>query len=173
MSSACGIRREPGTRMLCHTIYLQVVKVHWFNYSICWVSNVHSSRSLHFRSSFRKPKSFRSLSICANATVTQELKQLDILYKDLHHETFEIRRRVPRVEKLTKFKKNTYLSLSLLFDPPMHCPKGCACTTQFLSLFLSFSLSLSLSLSLYLHLQKHFGSRSDPNGISGKNVSSI
>ena len=42
--------REPGTCML------------WFNYSISRVSYVHSSRA-----SFRKPKHFRSLSICANA----------------------------------------------------------------------------------------------------------
>ena len=45
--------REPGTCMLCYSIYLQVVKVHLFNYSISRVSYVHSSRttdeSLHFR----------------------------------------------------------------------------------------------------------------------------
>ena len=44
--------REPGTCMLCHSIYFQVVKVHLFNYSISWVSYVHSSRttdeSLHY-----------------------------------------------------------------------------------------------------------------------------
>ena len=62
---------------------------------------------------------------------------------------------------MTKFKKNTYLSLSLslsLFTylPIRRCTlifaKVCACT------------SLSLSLSLFTFAKKRFGSRSDPNG---------
>ena len=52
---------------------------------------------------------------------------------------------------MTKFKKNTHLSLSLLVDLSMHFdfPER-MCMYQ------------SLSFFLYLHLQKRFGSRSDP-----------
>ena len=55
---------------------------------------------------------------------------------------------------MTKFKKNTHLSLPLnlsICRCTLIFPKGCACT--------------SIYLFLYLHLQKRFGSRSDPNGI--------
>ena len=58
---------------------------------------------------------------------------------------------------MTKFKKNTHTSLSLLVDPPMlfDSPER-MCMHQ--------TLSLSEALS-YSHLQIRFGSRSDPNGI--------
>ena len=57
---------------------------------------------------------------------------------------------------MTKFKKNTYLSLSLLVDLSMHFdfPRN------------NVHVPVSLSFSLHLHLQK-------PEWNSGKNVSSI
>ena len=57
---------------------------------------------------------------------------------------------------MTKFKKNTSLSLSLslLVDLSMHF--------DFPEMMCMYQ---SLSFFFYLHLQKRFGSRSDPNGI--------
>ena len=88
-------------------------------------------------------------------TVTQgHLVRSEFLQRSTRN--FEIRRRVLRVKKMTKFKKkHTHISLftcrsadALCFHAPVHAP-----------------VSLSLSLSLHLHLQKWFRSRSDPNGI--------
>ena len=114
--------------------------------------------SLRFRSSFRKPKRFHLLSICANAfyNVLQLLKDISSIRffcKDIH-KTLKYVDKFSEL-KMTKVKKElTHLSLSLYLSI-CRCTliflKGCACT--------------SLTLFLYLHLQKRFGSRSDLNGI--------
>ena len=114
--------------------------------------------SLRFRSSFRKPKRFHLLSICANAVynVLQLLKDISSIRffcKDIH-KTLKYVDKFSEL-KMTKVKKElTHLSLSLYLSI-CRCTliflKGCACT--------------SFTLFLYLHLQKRFGSRSDPNGI--------
>ena len=128
--------------MLCYTIYLQVVKVHLFNYSISRVSYVHSSRttdeSLHFWKSkyFRKPKRIRAPM--PTSTSKQSLKDLSydqILFAKICRRNFEIRRRVLRVKKWRNSERtHTHL------DPPMHFdfPER-MCMHQ----------SLSLSLSLF------------------------
>ena len=121
--------------MLCHSINLQVVKVHLFD------------PIATLRSSFRKPKRFRLLSICANAVynVIQSLKDISSIRtfcKDIH-ETLKYVDEFSELKKMTKFKKNTSLSLSLslLADLSMHFdfPER-MCMYQ----------SLSLSLSLYI-----------------------
>ena len=89
--------REPGTCMLCHSINLQVVKVHLFN------------QSLHFRSSFRKPKRF-SLALHLGKCHFKDISSIRIFCKD-KQETLKY---VEFSElKKMKFKKNTHLSLSL------------------------------------------------------------
>ena len=69
--------------MLCHSIYLQVVKVHLFNYSISRVSYVHSSRttdeSLHFRSS--QVQKTKTLSLALYIVI---VTQGHLVRKDLH-----------------------------------------------------------------------------------------
>ena len=135
--------------MLCHSIYLQVVKVHVFNLG------------LPMNRSFRKPKRFRLLSICANAVynVIQSLKDISSIRffcKD-KHETLKF------VDEFSELKKNDeiqkeHISLSLLVDLSMHFdfPER-MCMYQ----------SLSLSLSIYI-----CKNGLDPDQ-TGKNVSSI
>ena len=128
--------------MCCHSIYLQVVQQRT------------TDESLHFCSSFRKPKRFfacspwylRKCRLYCN-TVTQGHLVDQVFCKDIH-EALKFIDEFSELKKMTKFKKNTHLSLSLsLYLSICRCtlifPKGC----------------------LYLHLQKRFGSRSDPNGI--------
>ena len=124
--------------MLCHSIYLQVVKVHVFNLG------------LPMNRSFRKPKRFRLLFICANAVhnVIQSLKDVSSIRffcKDIH-ETLKY------VDEFSELKKNDeiqneHISLSLSLSLSLYLsicrctlifPKGCAFT------------SLSLSLSIYI-----------------------
>ena len=115
--------------------------------------------SLRFRSSFRKPKRFHLLSICANAVynVLQLLKDISSIrfFLQRYTQNFEIRRQVLRV-KNDESQKRTHtslsLSLSLLVDLSMHFD-------------FPERMCMYQSHSLYLHLQKLFGSRSDPNGI--------
>ena len=76
-----------------------------------------------FRSSCRKPKRFR-LRIPVNIVLKKIETARHLVRSDFFakiYTNFEIRRRDPRVKKLTKYKKNTHLSLSLLVDPPMEC----------------------------------------------------
>ena len=129
--------------MLCHSIYLQVVKVHVFNLG------------LPMNRSFRKSKRFRLLSICANAVynVIQSLKDISSIRffcKD-KHETLKFVDEFSELKKMTKFKKNTSLSLSLLVDLSMHFdfPRK------------DVHVPVSLTFSLHLHLQKRIRSRSD------------
>ena len=155
--------------MLCHSIYLQVVKVHLINYSISRVSYVHSSRttdeSLHFR--IKMLSYSLHLHECRLRfpvyIVIQSLKDISynqiFFFKDLRETLKYVDEFSELKKRMTKLKRehtHTSLSLSLLVDPPMHFdfPKR-MCMHQ----------SPSLFFSLYLHLQKRFGSRSDPNGI--------
>ena len=140
-SSACGEYQVESQARACHSIYIQVVKSHLFNLG------------LPMYRSFRKPKHFRFVSICANAVYNV----FTVTRSDFFDtRNFEIRRRVLRVKKNDEIQKehtHTSLSLSLSLSLSIgRCTliflKGCACT--------------SLSFSLYLHLQKRFGSRSDP-----------
>ena len=138
-----------------------------FNHSISRVFYVHSSRttdeSLLLRSSFRIPKRFRSLSICANAefdcnTVARKTrtirfcKDLIRFCKDLHQtlkyvEEFELK-------KMTKLKKrvhtharthaHSHTSLSLSFS--LSLSSICRCTL----IFPEGSACISLSLSIFI-----------------------
>ena len=134
--------------MLWHSIYLQVVKVHLFNYSISSVSYVHSPRttdeSLHFTV---LPCHLRKCRLQVYIVI-QSLKDISYDQNFLQRSTrnFEIRRQVLRVKKMTKFKKNTHthtrislsLSLSLFTCRSADAlPKGFACTSLSISLFLS------------------------------------
>ena len=120
--------------MLCHSIYLQVVKVHVFNLGL---PMNHSSR---------KPRRFRLLSICANAvhnviySHSRTSPRSDFFCKDIH-ETLKYVDEFSELKKMTKFKTNTSLSLSLLVDLSIHFdfPER-MCMYQ----------SLSLSLSIYI-----------------------
>ena len=115
--------------MLCHSIYLQVVKVHLFNLGI--PMNRYT----------RIPKRFRLLSICANAiyNVIQSLKDISsIRYfcKDIH-ETLKY------VDEFSELKNDEiqkeHTSLSLLVDLSIHFdfPER-------------MSLSCFVSLSIYI-----------------------
>ena len=148
--------REPGMCILCHSIYWQVIKVHWFKLfdklgllfllvlDYRWITTL-------FRSSFRKPKRFCSLCrlrIPVSISVrdcTQELKpdmSYDQIFLQRSTQNFEIRRRVPRVKnKLAKFKKNTHTHLSLSICRSADAMFNLMCLHHFLYLSLSLSLS--------------------------------
>ena len=97
--------------MLCRSIYLHVVKVHLFNYSISRVSSVHSSRTTD-ESDYRYPfvRSSENQNAFARSPSAQMLTSTSSLYCNtvtqgqsefLQRSTrnFEIRRRVLRVKK--------------------------------------------------------------------------
>ena len=111
MSSACGNcqSQEPGTCMLCHSIYLQVVKVHLFNLGL-------PMNRYTFVLPSENQNAFRLLSICANAVynVIQSLKDISSIKYFLQRCTriFEIRRRALCVKKWRNSKR-THISLSL------------------------------------------------------------
>ena len=139
--------------MLCHWIYIQVVKVHLFNLGL-------PMNRYTFVLPSENQNAFPLLSIFANAVcnVIQSLK-------DISSRNFEIRRRVLRVEKkMMKFKKNTPLSLSLSHSLSLSTWRSVD-ALWFSRKDMHVPTSLSFSLSRYLHLQKLFGSRSDPKGI--------
>ena len=137
--------------MLYHSIDLQVVEVHVFNLG------------LPMNRSFRKPKRFRMLYICANAVynVIQSVKDISSIRffcKDIH-ETLKYADEFSGLKKNDEIQKehiSLSLSLSLYLLSICRCtlifPKGCACN------------SLSLFLSPFT-FAKRFRSRSDPNGI--------
>ena len=114
--------------MLCHSIYLQVVKVHLFNLGLPMN-----------RYTFVLPSENKNAFACSPSAQMPLLKDI---FLQRYTQSFEIRRRVLRVKKMTKFKKNTHLSLSLstcrsvdaLDFPEMMC----------------MYQSLSLSLSIYI-----------------------
>ena len=101
--------------MLCHSIYLQVVKVHLFNLGL-------PINRYTFVLPSENQNAFRLLSICANAvyTVKQSLKDISsikIFCKDIHES-------LKYVDELSELKKNdeiqkehASLSLSLSTCP--------------------------------------------------------
>ena len=121
--------------MLCHSIYLQVVKVHLFNL-----------RLPMNRYTFVLPSEIKNAFACspsAQMPLLKDISSIRIFCKDI------LRRPVLRVKKMTKFKKNTHLSLSpplslslsLLVDLSMHF--------DFPEMMCMYQ-SLSLSLSIYI-----------------------
>ena len=96
--------------MLCHSIYLQVVKVRLFNLGL-------PMNRYTFVLPSENQNAFRLLSICANAVynVIQSLKDISSIKffcKDIH-ESFKYVDKLSELKKMTQFKKNTHLSLSL------------------------------------------------------------
>ena len=96
--------------MLCHSIYLQVVKVHLFNLGL-------PINRYTFVLPSENQNAFRLLSICANAVynVIQSLKVISSIKnfcKDIH-ESLKYVDELSELKKMTKFKKNTHLSPSL------------------------------------------------------------
>ena len=85
-----------------------------------------TDESLHFCFSFRKPKHFRLLSICANAVYNEiqslkDISSIRIIFKDILHVTLKY------VDEFSELKndeiKKEHLSpssLSLLVDLSMH-----------------------------------------------------
>ena len=121
--------------------------------------------SLRFRSSFRKPKRFHLLSICANAVynVLQLLKDISSIRffcKDIH-KTLKYVDKFSEL-KMTKFKKElTHLSLSLLVDLSMHFD-----FPERMCMYQSHSLSLfTFAKTVWIQIR--------PEWNSGKNVLSI
>ena len=97
--------------MLCHSIYLQVVKVHLF------ILGLPMNRYTFVLPS-ENQNAFRLLSVCANAVynVIQSLKDISsikIFRKD-KHESLKNVDELSELKKMTKFKKeHASLSLSL------------------------------------------------------------
>ena len=96
--------------MLCHSIYLQVVKVHLFNLGL-------PINRYTFVLPSENQNVFCLLSICANAVynVIQSLKDISSIEsfcKDIH-ESLKYVDELFELKKMTKFKKNTHLSLYL------------------------------------------------------------
>ena len=95
--------------MLCHSIYLQVVKVHLFNLGL-------PINRYTFVLPSENQNAFYLLSICANVVynVIQSLKDYlvdQIFCKDMH-ESLKYVDELSELKIMTKFKKNTHLSLS-------------------------------------------------------------
>ena len=131
--------------MLWHSIYLQVVKVHLFNYSISRVSYVHSSRttdeSLHFTV---LPCHLRKCRLPVYIVI-QSLKDISYDQISLQRSTrnFEIRRQVLRVKKNDEIKKKNTKKIHMhlsLYLPIRRCTPERMCMHQ----------SLSLSFSVYI-----------------------
>ena len=138
--------------MLCHSIYLQVIKVHLFNPGLPMN-----------RYTFVLPSENQNAFACSPSA--QMLFVVDQNFcKDIH-KTLKYVDQFSEL-KMTKFKKNTHLSLSislsLLVDLLMHFdfPKR-MCMYQ----------SLSLSLSIYICKNGFDPDQTEWN--SGKNFSSI
>ena len=84
---ACAPSRGPSSCMLCHSIYLQVIKVYWFKLFdkpglLCWLVSDYGWITTLFRSSYRKPKHFRSL--CRLRILLKHWSYSDFFCKDLH-----------------------------------------------------------------------------------------
>ena len=105
--------------MLCHSIYVQVVKVHLFNLGLPMN-----------RYTFVLPSENQN-AICANAVYTH-----DQIFLQRYTRKFEIHEL--EIDEIQKEHTSLSLDLSMHFD----FPKGCACTS------LSLSLSLFLCLHL-------------------------
>ena len=118
---------------------------------------------LHFRSSFRKPKRFRLLSICANAVynVGHLVDQNFLQRYTPVHETLKY---VDEFSELKKWRnpKRTHLSLSLLVDLSMHFDfpeRMCMCQSLFLSIYgldpdqtrMEFRKECFVNLKIFVH----------------------
>ena len=121
--------------MLCHSIYLQVVKVHLFNLGL-------PMNGYTFVLPSENQNACRLLSICANAVynVIQSLKDISSIKffcKDIH-ESLKYVDELSELKKMTKFKKNTILSrestqcrtkangFSVYLNKCRHSPVPCA-----------------------------------------------
>ena len=97
--------------MLCHSIYLQVVKVHLFNLGL-------PMNRYTFVLPSENQKAFRLLSICANAVYNvmqspKDISSIKIFCKDIH----ESLKYVDELSELTNDKiQKEHASLSLLVD---------------------------------------------------------
>ena len=169
--------REPGTCMLCRSIYLQVVKVHLFNYSISRVSCVHSSRTTD-ESDYGYPfvlQKTKTLSIALHLRkcrpqlpvfiVIQSPKDISyaqIFCKDLH-ETLKYVDEFSELKNDEIQKEHTHTPLSLYLSI-------CGCTLIFLKGYACTSLPLSFSLFKF---SKTVWIQIRPEWNSIKNVSSF
>ena len=121
-------------------------------------------------SSFRIPKRFRFANAVYKVMQSLKITQghlVDQNFLQRYTRNFDIRRRVLRVKKMTKFKKNTHISLSLLVDLSMYFdfPKR-------MCMYQSLSESLPLFLSLFI-FAKTAWIQIRPEWNSGKNFSSV
>ena len=128
--------------MLCYSMYLQVVKVHLFNYSISQVSYVHLSRttdeSLHFCLLQKTKTLSRANADFDFQTVTQaHLVRSEFFCKVLQTKLWNLR--VKKNDEIQKEHTHTHTHTSIR-RCTLIFPKGCACT----------SLPPPLSLSLYI-----------------------
>ena len=92
--------------MLCHSIYLQVVEVHLFNLGL-------PINRYTFVLPSENQNAFRLLSICADAVYTEDISSIKIFCKDIPESLKYVDELSELKKKMTKFKKNTHLSLSL------------------------------------------------------------
>ena len=138
--------------MLCHSIYLQVVKVHLFDIGLPMNRYTLVLPSENQNAFACSPSAQMPFIMKYSQSRTSRRSELLIFAKIYYFETLKYVDEFSELKKITRLKKNPSLSLSLyllICRCTLIFPKGC----------------LSLSFSLYLHLQKQFGSRSDPNGI--------
>ena len=134
--------------MLCHSIYLQVVKVHLFNIRLPMNRFLQKTKKFSLALHLRKCRLRLRVYI-----VIQSLKDIASVNFFLQRYT----RNFQYLDEFSEFKndeiqKEHTFSLSLLVNLSMHfdfCERMC----------------IYQSLSPRLNLQKRFGSRSDPNGI--------
>ena len=137
---------EPGTCILCHLIYLQVIKVHWFN--LFDKPGLTCSLASDYRwITTRKPKTLSLALPTSKLYCSQELKQPGISYDQIFLQSLHNKK---NNNKNWRNSKRTHISLSL-----STCRSA---DGMFTLMCLHQSLSLSLSL----------GSRSDPNGIQDR-----
>ena len=157
--------------MLWHSIYLQVVKVHLFNYSISRVSYVQSSRttdeSLHFTV---LPCHLRKCRRPVYIVIQDISYDQNFLQRSTRN--FEIRRQVLRVKIKWRNSKRAHTRASLSLSLSLSTCRS-ADALWFSRKDVHEPVSLSLSLSLCLHLQKTVWIQIRPEWNSGKNVSPI
>ena len=133
--------REPGTCILCHSIYLQVIKVHWFKQRTTDESLLQKSKRFRSLCRLRIPVKIVPRTpvmlgprLYSRIETARHLVRSDFLQRSTQN--FEIRRRVPRVKKNWRNSNRTHTSLST-------CRSADA-------MFTLTCLHQSLSLSLYI-----------------------
>ena len=130
--------------MLCHSIYLRVVKVHLFNLGLPMK-----------RYTFVLPSEIA----CSPSAQMPFISSIRIFCKDIH-ETLKYVDEFSELKNDEIQKELTSLSLSLSLSL-----STCRSVDALWFSWKDVHVPVSLSFSLYLHLQKRFGPRSDPNGI--------